>query len=424
MSDAAETAKPLAQALLQSGKVTGEQLDQALKTQQETGAFLGEILVEQEVLDEESVITFLAKHCRIPHLSLLDYLIDPEIVGLVPSDTCLEYRLIPIDRLGRNLTVAMVNPLNTGALEHVQQLHPDLRIKPILCSHQHFTEVAQKHLSSAAVDTRQPGAVDLTASSLGFRLPPKSAAAEAPVSPTPAPESEAAPVSAEVNEAVDLDQPVIMEAPTSAPKADDPFCQIPKMVLHEPDPVAVKQGDALVDTVFGLKVDDMVPEPAADPEGLDMESSALIQNMATAMIDSMRDTYALLARRMKLFQGLDPESIAKLFVHGVTQEAAPGTLIFEKGEDSHQIFSILEGEVEVFDGEQTLAVLKQSDSFGEMAFVSKAPRSASVRALTECSLLILDQDVLDQQMPREVSNQLLINIILTLSERLRQANAS
>jgi len=144
VSDSGIRRQSLADLLLSQGQVTEEQLKQALETQKATGAFIGEVLIEQGVLDEKSLISFLAKHCKIPHLSLLDYLIDKDIVTLVPQEICLKYRLLPIDKMGSNLTVAMVNPLHGEALKKVQECCPDLRIKPILCAHNHFETVTQK----------------------------------------------------------------------------------------------------------------------------------------------------------------------------------------------------------------------------------------------------------------------------------------
>ncbi|MCF6285455.1 MAG: hypothetical protein L3K26_09725, partial [Candidatus Hydrogenedentes bacterium] len=140
----APSARSLPAMLLQQGKASREQLEKALAIQKETGEFLGEILVEEGILDEGSLLTFLSKYCKIPHLSLLDYLIDADVAALVPKEVCLQHRLIPIDKLGRNLTIAMVNPLNTQALQIVQQHCPSLRIKPILCAHKHFETVAAK----------------------------------------------------------------------------------------------------------------------------------------------------------------------------------------------------------------------------------------------------------------------------------------
>ena len=57
-----------------------------------------------------------------PYLPLANYEIAPEVVATVPVDICRQYCLIPIDKIGRSLTLAMSNPLNVEALEDVEKI--------------------------------------------------------------------------------------------------------------------------------------------------------------------------------------------------------------------------------------------------------------------------------------------------------------
>lgn len=435
--DPPEPAEPahapsLPELLVQQGKATREQIAAALKQQEETGQFLGEILIELKVLDEQSLITFLAKHCKIPHLSLLDYLIDEEILGLVPEEICLKHRLIPIDRLGRNLTVAMVNPLNQEALAEVQKLCPDLRIKPILCAYRHFELVTQKLFGKAKKGK------ELTATAFGLKRSPAAKAAEqarseqpraeappepelpAREAPAPEPEPEPAP------------QPTLEPEPAPALEAEDaPDTTLPPPDLPPPPelpdlppppppppppPAPVLAGgvdsDAVIDGVFGGKT---APAPSGDtPE--------VMQAMANVMMDSMRDTYTILARRMAFFRGVGPEDIAKLFSRGITREFEEGQVIFEKGDPGDALYVILGGAVSIHDGGRELGRLEQGGMFGEMALATGEPRSASATAVESTSLLRLSWELINHVMPPEVSAKLLVNMVITLSERLRRAN--
>jgi hypothetical protein len=144
------------------------------------GAFIGEILIADGVLDQDSLISFLAKHCKIPHLSLLDYLIDKskswKILPARPlSEATASCRSI---KLGKNLTVAMVNPLDTEALEQVRTYCPDLRIKPILCASTHF-EIVVKRLFAY----RRQGSTTHVA--LGVQPRAQDAGASKPSAPAP-----------------------------------------------------------------------------------------------------------------------------------------------------------------------------------------------------------------------------------------------
>lgn len=412
VAEGAPTLQSLPGLLLAEGKVTEAQLQAAMVKQVQTGAFIGEILIQEGILDQDSLISFLAKHCKIPHLSLLDYLIDKDIVGLLPEEICLKYRLIPIDKLGKNLTVAMVNPLDVEALEQVRAHCPDLRIKPILCAINHFEIVSQRLFASA----EQGGPAELSASSLGLKMPAKKAGLplpplpSMPPPPSPAPEPEPElpplePVAASVAEEV---VPDAEEVPVVEP-------------LPEPEPVA-QTAATVLETVFHQETPPPVPASALTESGLGETSSMLMREMATVMMDSMRDTYAVLARRMELFRGVPPEEVAKIFARGITQELEAGQVIFEKGQPGKEMYVILGGEVIIRDGERELARLGRGGMFGEMSLLSAQPRSATAAAGDTTSLLVLSNEVIRQAMPPHVSIQLLTNIINTLSARLRQAN--
>ncbi|MDX1613916.1 MAG: cyclic nucleotide-binding domain-containing protein, partial [Candidatus Promineifilaceae bacterium] len=70
---------------------------------------------------------------------------------------------------------------------------------------------------------------------------------------------------------------------------------------------------------------------------------------------------------------------------------AGGETIFEKNEDGHSLYIIVEGQVRIHDGERDLDALHGGDAFGEMSILDPAPRSASATAVEESVLLRLDQ---------------------------------
>jgi chromosomal replication initiation ATPase DnaA len=157
----------LGEMLVQEGVVTQGQLDEALTLQQEKGGFLGNTLVSLRYLDQSTLMSFLVKQAKIPHISLLDYGVDEELFKIVPKELCLKHLCMPIDQLGKILTVAMVNPFDADALECVRTTCPDLKIKPILCDYNHFDQVARKHLGGT--ETSGEAAEDVSAQSFGLR---------------------------------------------------------------------------------------------------------------------------------------------------------------------------------------------------------------------------------------------------------------
>jgi type IV pilus assembly protein PilB len=114
--------KQLGELLVERKVITPQQLEKAMAVQKQKGGLLGEILVELGFAKEEDIAQALTTQYGFPYLPLNNYEINPEIIKLVPLRVAKQYLLIPIDKIGNNLTLAMSNPLNTQAIEDVEIL--------------------------------------------------------------------------------------------------------------------------------------------------------------------------------------------------------------------------------------------------------------------------------------------------------------
>jgi type IV pilus assembly protein PilB len=114
--------KQLGDLLLERGILNQQQLDKALTVQKERGGLLGEILVDLGFAKEEDIAHALTAQYGFPYLPLSNYEINPEIINIVPGRVARQYMLVPIDKIGNNLTLAMSNPLNIQAVEDVELL--------------------------------------------------------------------------------------------------------------------------------------------------------------------------------------------------------------------------------------------------------------------------------------------------------------
>ncbi len=140
----ANASRKIGQVLISEGAITAGQLNEALAQQTQKGGFIGQILVDLGYVKQDAIVLALVRQCKIPHLSLLNYEISKDVLRLVPKEVCLSRSLLPIDKMGSILTVAMVNPLDMEALDDVRRRCPSLRIKPILCDWQQFELVARR----------------------------------------------------------------------------------------------------------------------------------------------------------------------------------------------------------------------------------------------------------------------------------------
>ena len=116
------TTKQLGELLIERKVIAPEQLQKALDYQKVNGGLIGEILVQLGFSKEEDIAQVLTAQYGFPYLPLANYDIDVEVAKVVPEQVSRQYCLIPIDKIGNNLTVAMSNPLNTQAIEDVEMI--------------------------------------------------------------------------------------------------------------------------------------------------------------------------------------------------------------------------------------------------------------------------------------------------------------
>ncbi|MHB8154971.1 MAG: GspE/PulE/PilB domain-containing protein [Candidatus Omnitrophota bacterium] len=114
--------KPLGDLLLDRGIINQSQLDQGLDLQRVKGGLIGEILVELGFVKEDDIAQALTAQYGFPYLPLGNYDVDLDITSIIPGRVARQYLLVPIDKIGNNLTLAMSNHLNIQAIEDVELL--------------------------------------------------------------------------------------------------------------------------------------------------------------------------------------------------------------------------------------------------------------------------------------------------------------
>ena len=114
--------KHLGELLIERGVISQTQLQEVLDLQKKKGKLFGEMLVELKYATEEDIAQALTAQYGFPYLPLANYEIDPEVIKTIPASVCKQFCLVPIDKIGKSLTLAMSNPLNVQAAEDVELL--------------------------------------------------------------------------------------------------------------------------------------------------------------------------------------------------------------------------------------------------------------------------------------------------------------
>lgn len=101
-----------------------------------------------------------------------------------------------------------------------------------------------------------------------------------------------------------------------------------------------------------------------------------------------------------------------------------GDIIFQESQPGDYMYIIMEGVVKIsktIKGEtQDLNNLDKGEFFGEAAITGQKPRSATAIAQTDCLLLAIDRNSFYEML--SVGQDIIVNIVNRLAERLRQAN--
>ena len=114
--------KRIGEVLLERGIISHAQLENALAHQKERGGLLGQIFIDLGFATEQEIALALTAQYGFPYLPLESYELDDGVTQLIPEHVARQYCLIPIDRIGNALTVAMADPSNTQAIEDIEML--------------------------------------------------------------------------------------------------------------------------------------------------------------------------------------------------------------------------------------------------------------------------------------------------------------
>ena len=121
-----------------------EDFDKAVNLSREKKISLMHAIEMLNQVDESRLLDIFAKHLKIQKVDLTKRDIPKSIIELIPKDIATRFRVIPIDRAGNNIFVAMGDPRNLKAVDTIR-FKAGYIAKPILASELRITEAIDKY---------------------------------------------------------------------------------------------------------------------------------------------------------------------------------------------------------------------------------------------------------------------------------------
>jgi type IV pilus assembly protein PilB len=137
----------LGELLLREKLITPLQLQQAIEEQKSGGGRLGYQLTKMGFIEENELTAFLSKQYGVPSIDLNEFDIEPEIIKLIPKEVVLKHQVIPINRTGSTLIVAMADPSNIFAIDDIKFL-TGYNVEVVVASEQAIEGAVEKYYTS------------------------------------------------------------------------------------------------------------------------------------------------------------------------------------------------------------------------------------------------------------------------------------
>ncbi|MGL5615359.1 MAG: GspE/PulE family protein [Sarcina sp.] len=141
--------------LISQGKISKEQLNDALEIQKNEGRRLGEILISQKIISEEDIITTLQEQLDIERIELHSTEIDPKAVKFLNESLCRKHNVFPFGftndkfEYETKLKVVFSDPLNIFALDDIS--FTGFKIKQYISTEEDIKNTIDRYYSGSHV---------------------------------------------------------------------------------------------------------------------------------------------------------------------------------------------------------------------------------------------------------------------------------
>lgn len=112
----------IAEMLLENHLITPQQLEQAMKVQENSDKKIGEILVDLGFIDENKLVDLLSKQLNVQFIDLKNFPIQSDIVKKLPEFYARHFRAIVLKKEDDDYLVGMVDPQDLIARDDIERV--------------------------------------------------------------------------------------------------------------------------------------------------------------------------------------------------------------------------------------------------------------------------------------------------------------
>jgi CRP-like cAMP-binding protein len=129
-----------------------------------------------------------------------------------------------------------------------------------------------------------------------------------------------------------------------------------------------------------------------------------------------RDAKMDLLKGVPLFAGCSKDELRQLASIADEIDLREGSALTREGQPGREFFVLIEGTVDVKQGSENVAQLGAGDWFGEIALLTKAPRTATVTATSPVRVLVVTDRAFRQVL--ETTPSIAVKMLERVGERL------
>jgi len=167
--------------LIEKKLISDEQLKKARAEAHKTGMSLEQALEKLGFITREAIAQALAEDIGIPFMDLSDYLVDSQVLKLIPEAIAKKYKVAPLFKIGDSLTVAMVDPQNIVVLDQIRKVSKIENIAPVLVLEEGIDKVLDSYYGVSGVVDELIDTIDQQQIRIDEKLDLGEVAEEAPV---------------------------------------------------------------------------------------------------------------------------------------------------------------------------------------------------------------------------------------------------